>query len=164
MQRNKQVHLRELTDVVAVREDAGTRSGPSKNTPQETIHPEVPASQVQAFENDGWVFQQRSAREVPQGGPQAKVFVKSGGRLALGTDLLTVQFPEERSEEEANAVLQPYGCRVAQRLTFAPGLFQVTCTDQARGDIVDVANQLADSGLVKFAEPELLEASGPRSS
>jgi hypothetical protein len=40
----------------------------------------------------------------------------------------------------------------------------VVLTDQAKGDALDVANQLTDSGLVQFAEPELIEEIGQRSS
>src|SRR5215207_10088748 len=162
VQRNKQVQLQELTDVVAVREDEAARRTHPPSSPPAAIAAAVPTEQLQAFESAGWVFQERSARELPGDVPQARVFVKSGGRLALGTNRLTVQLPGDPSEEEANAVLQPYGCQVASRLAFGPGLFEVACTDHARGDTVDVANQLADSGLVKFAEPELIEATGPR--
>jgi hypothetical protein len=164
VQRNKRVVLRELTDVVAFRK--GGESGPAPaigSTPDLTARG-VPAAQVRAFELAGWVFRERPPSELPGGVPQAKVFLKEDGRLALGTNLLTVQFREEDvSEEQANVILQPYGCQVVQRLTFAPGLFQVTVTDQARGDAIEVANQLVASGLVEFAEPQLIEEMGPRS-
>jgi hypothetical protein len=162
-QRNKRVQVQELTDWVALQEGSRTRRTRSTRSILEAIAPDVPASQLVAFEDAGWVFQERSSRELPEGVPRAKVFVRPGGRLALGTNFLTVQFPDDPTEEQANALLQPYGCRVVERLTFAPGLFQVAVTDQARGDTLDLANQLADSGLVKFAEPVLIEAMGPRS-
>ena len=163
VQRKKQVRLRELTDVVALRGEGDERKAqPEKRGVPEAIHPEVPAAQVRAFEDAGWTFQQRSAGAVPEAAAQAKVFVKEGGRLALGTNQLTVKFPEDVSEERANELLRPYGGEVAQRLTFAPGLFQVAVTDQGRGDLLDVANQLEESGLVEFAEPVLIEQSGGR--
>jgi hypothetical protein len=73
------------------------------------------------------------------------------------------QFPDDPSEDQANTRLQPYGCRVVERLQFAPGLFQVAMTDQAQGDTLDGANQLVEAGLAKFAEPVLIEAISPRS-
>jgi len=52
---------------------------------------------------------------------------------------------------------------VIERLTFAPGLYQVAVTEQAERDAVDTANELMDSGRVKFAEPVLIEVMGTRS-
>jgi hypothetical protein len=163
VQRNKPVVLREMTDVAAFREEGGAKRAPATGSTADVIAREVPASQVRAFEEAGWTFGERPAGEPPADAPQAKVFVKADGRLALGTNLLTVQFREDVSEEQANEMLQPYGCHVVKRLTFAPGLFQVAVTDPSRGDAIEVANQLQTSGLVKFAEPELIEVTGPRS-
>ena len=161
--RNKQVVLRELTDVVALREGAGSGPAPAAGPTLDLTAHDVPAAQVRAFEDAGWVFRERPPSEPPGGVPQAKVFLKEDGRLVLGTNLLTVQFREDEPEEQANVLLQPYGCQVVERLRFAPGLFQVAVTDQARGDAVEMANQLAASGLVEFAEPQLIEEMGPRS-
>jgi hypothetical protein len=35
--------------------------------------------------------------------------------------------------------------------------------NNADGDVIEIANQLEDSGLVEFAEPELIEEINPRS-
>jgi hypothetical protein len=163
MRRNKRVVLRELTDVVAVREEGGSEPTPATASNSDLTARGVPAAQVRAFEDAGWVFQERPPSEPAGGAPQAKVFLKEGSGLALGTDLLTVQFKEDVPEDQANVILQPYGCQVVERLRFAPGLFEVTVTDQARGDAVEVANQLGTSDSVKFAEPQLIEEMGPRS-
>lgn len=163
VQRNKRIHLQELTDVVAVRADDGSERTRSGSGFPATVAADVPASQVQAFEDAGWVFQDRASAESAAEAPRAKVFVKDGGRLALGTNLLTVQFPNDVSDDEANSLLQPFGSRVTERLTFAPGLFQIAVTDDAPGDAIEVANRLVEAGLVEFAEPVLIEAAGPRS-
>lgn len=164
VQRNKRVQLRELTDLVALRkEEAGAETLSESNIP-ERIAPDVPESQLRAFEKAGWVFQERAASSSGEDAAQAQVFVKSGGRLALGTNVLTLQLKDGVSEEEANAALQPYGCRVIESLSFGPGLFRVAVVDPAQGDVVDVANRLSNSGMVKFAEPELIEVTGPRST
>jgi hypothetical protein len=163
VQRNKRVQLWELTGVVALREEDDTQRSRRKRQIPKAVATDVPASQWQAFEKAGWVFQERSAGELPAGVPQAKVFVKPGGRVVLGTNQLTIQLPDDPSEEQANAMLQPYGCHVVERLKFAPGLFQVAITEQAQGDTLDVANQLVEAGVAKFAEPVLIEAISSRS-
>jgi hypothetical protein len=121
----------------------------------------VSETDLRAFEDAGWQFHEKPA-EPPENAVQAKVFIKPRRRLALSTNRLTVKLPDDPSEEQANAVLQPFGCRVEERFTFAPGLFQIILTDQAQGDSVEVANQLTDSGSVEFAEPVLIEAIGGR--
>jgi len=163
VQRNKRVQLWELTDVVALREEDDTQRSHRKSHIPKAIPADVPASQWHAFEKAGWVFQERSSGELPEGVPQTKVFVKPGGRVVLGTNQLTIQLPNDPSEEQTNRLLQPYGCRVVERLKFAPGLFQVALAEQAQGDALDVANQLVEAGLATFAEPVLIEAIGPRS-
>jgi hypothetical protein len=166
IQRNKRVQLWEVPEVVALQPKQGgktrRRRGSSQAKSADVLPSDVPQSQVRAFESAGWVFQDRSSAELPAGVEHAKVFVKPGGRVALGTNLLTVQLPGEPSEDKANEVLEPYGVQVAERLTFAPGLFQVAITDPSAGDALEVANRLVDSGLVTFAEPVLIEATGHR--
>lgn len=165
VQRNKRVQLHELTDLVALRKEEAGGDARSGSDITERIAPDVPASQLRAFEKAGWVFQERgaAAAAAPETAQQAQVFVKSGGRLALGTNALTLQFKDRLSEEEANAALQPYGCRVIESLSFAPGLFRVAVVDTAQGDAMETADRVSSSGLVEFAEPELIEVTGPRS-
>lgn len=171
VRRNKRVQLRELTELVALRkEDAGGGARGRSRLPGQLAR-DVPQAQVRAFEKAGWVFRERgadaereAAPDAQASAPQAQVFVKSGGRLALGTNALTVQLKGEPTEEEANAALAPYGCRVVESLSFAPGLFRVAVDGAAAGgDALDAAERLSDSGLVEFAEPELIEVTGPRS-
>jgi len=163
VRRNRAVQLHELTDLVAVRAQATPDAPRLESTIPESVARQLSGSQVEAFEQAGWAFQEPSSRELPEDAPRAKVFVKPDGRLALSTNTLTVQLRDDPSKEEANALLDPYGCRVLEQLTFATGLFRVAVTDQAQGDALDVANQLMDSGLVEFAEPELIEEIGQRS-
>jgi hypothetical protein len=160
VQRNKRVDLQEVTELVATRADGERADLPAESRIPEAVAAEVPEQQVRAFEKAGWVFREPSAERTSE--KTAKVFVKSGGRLALSTGRLTVQFPGEPSEEEANEKLRPFGARVVERLTFAPGLFQVALSEEAEGDAVDVANRLVTSGMVTFAEPELIEEMGAR--
>ena len=98
----------------------------------------------------------------------ARGFERRGECVAART--LGVQADREAGDvsqlrdELARAMRLQDGGRVVEQLTFAPGLFRVEVTDQAKGDALDVANQLTDSGLVQFAEPELIEELGQRSS
>jgi hypothetical protein len=170
----KEVRLRELTDLVALRPPergsapASRRAGRQAHSRLQSraldaIAPEVSLPEVRAFEDAGWVFVPAvRSKESPAGDTRAKVFVKQGGRLALSTNRLVVQFDGAPSREEADERLRPYGCRVIAALDFAPGLFRVEVGDEAKGDTLDVANELVSSGVCKFAEPELIEAVGGR--
>lgn len=162
VRRNKKVQLRELTELVAMRKENAGGRGLSEEEITAQIAPDISKEQLRAFENAGWVFRERNPEESRD--EEAQVFVKSGGRLALGTNVLTVQFNDNPSEEEANAMLRPYGCRVVEGLSFAPGLFRVAVVDPSQGDAVDAADRLLKSGLVQFAEPELIEVFGHRSA
>jgi hypothetical protein len=176
VRRGRQVCLRELTDWVGLRqpdpetERAGSKSAhsPSRRSAR-SIHrfelaaPEIPQSQIRAFEDAGWNFVPRSSAIAP--GPnirQANVYIEPSGRLVLCANTLTVQFRDEISKTKADEFLEGYGCRVLEKLTFAPGLFRVALTALAQGDALDVAEGLQRSDYVKSAEPELIEQIGAR--
>lgn len=176
----KEVRLHELTDLVALyppkhkatpaaamggrRISTSRRAGLSakarlQSRTLDAIAPEIPLPEVRAFEDAGWVFVPAfDSDDASAEDPRAKVFVKQGGRLALSTNRLVVQFDGEPSQEQADELLRPYRCRVVETLNYAPGLFRVEVTDEAKGDTLDVANELVASGVCKFAEPELIEA------
>lgn len=162
VQRNREIQVREVTDLVALRAEDDPQGASAEAAAVAALPAEVPESQVRAFQDAGWVFRERSAQALPEGIRQAKVFVRPDGRLALSTAMLTVQFREDVSPEQANTLLKPYGSRVAERLTFAPGLYRIAVNDPAAGDALEVASRLIDSGLVKFAEPDLIEEIGRR--
>ncbi|HMG76631.1 MAG TPA: hypothetical protein VK582_24355 [Pyrinomonadaceae bacterium] len=124
---------------------------------------EVPLPQLRAFEDSGWVFLPRNeARNLSGDVQEAKIFVKPGGRLALSTNKLVVKLHGDPDESEANEILEPFGCRVLEKLSFAPGLFRVEVNKPEQVDAVEIANQLVASGVCEFAEPELIEALSER--
>ena len=165
----KEVRLRELTDLIALRlpEDVAAPSAGAKRKERKprlkrktlnAIAPEVLMPQVRAFEDAGWSFvEPPDAADVGAEIPRSKVFVRTGGRLALDTNRLVVQLHGDLSQQQADKILKPYGCRVLSTLGFAPSMFRVEVTDSAHGDTLDVANALTVSGVCRFAEPELLE-------
>src|SRR5687767_6801279 len=92
--RGKQVHLQELADVVAVRTEPSLKrlaSGPAL----ESLVSEEALPQIRALQNAGWSFV--SSQQATEG---AKVYLKSGGRVALGTNRLTVRVASQRSADE----------------------------------------------------------------
>ncbi len=149
--RGKEVHLQELADLAAVRsERAGGRRALSAAALAGAA-PEAALLPMRAFENAGWAFVPRQ-----QAADGAKVYLKPGGRLALGTNRLTVHVAGKRSDEEARDLLAHHGCTVIDRLKFAPNLFVVTVP--AGDDPVEAAERLtALGGEIEFAEPELIE-------
>jgi hypothetical protein len=150
--RGKQIHLQELTDVSAVRADAGATPPSlwSKEVPLDLVMPSV-----HAFEEAGWIIVPRE--EAAHG---AKVYLRPNGRLVLGTNRLTVRVAGNRSDEEARNLLTRRDFKIIDKLKFASNLYVVEAPSSH--DSVDGAQLLAGSGDVDFAEPEFIEFIGHR--
>jgi len=145
--RGKQVHLRELPDVAAVREPRGT---PIEARTLSSIAPDAALSHVRAFEQAGWTFVPRQ-----QAADGAKVYLRPNGRVALGTNRLTVRIAPELSEPEARNLLEGEGFTVVQQLRMAPNVFVVAAPEGH--DSVEAVGRLTVPDKVEFAEPELIE-------
>jgi|GEM_PF-3261816 len=180
-QNGRVIKLEELQDLIALRLPNSEKLKLSANAQQSSepqpngighretasrfnrIAPEVSLPQVRAFEDAGWQFLSlQDSLEAINPATTAKVFVKSGGRLALGTNKLVVKLHEDVSEERANEILQPFDCRVIEKLRFGSGLFRVQTNENADTDALNVANQLMAAKICQYAEPELLEINGAR--
>jgi hypothetical protein len=150
--RGKQIHLRELTAVSAVRADAcATLSFAwSEEVPLDLVMPSV-----LAFKEAGWVIVPRE--EAVHG---TKVYLRPSGRLVLGTNRLTVRVAGDRTDEEARDLLRRQSFTVIDKLKFASNLYVVEAPPSH--DSVDGAQLLANSRDVDFAEPELIEFLGHR--
>ncbi len=158
---DKRVDVEELTDLIA------TKKGRPEEDDQppldaDSLLPEISDDQLRAFENAGWKFEKRTDNK-PASESEGKVFVKKGGRIAVGTNYLTLQL-KDVPKEEADRTLRPFGLKVVEELRFAPGLVRAAVIDESAGDVIDIANKLMESGKVVFAEPELIEITGPRSA
>lgn len=147
--RGRQVYLRELADLAAVR-SAQADSRSSTAGVLESLAPEVDLPQVRAFEDAGWSF---VARDKARDG--ATVYLRPNGRLALGTNRLTVRVTGTHSAEEAEAFLAQEGVQVIDRLKFASNLFVVEVPSGHHP--LEAAANLTSSNEVEFAEPELIE-------
>lgn len=154
--RGKQVHLQELTDLVAVRSES---TGTSMATPMvaglAALIQSANLQQVRAFEDAGWAFVSR--QQATNG---VKVYLESNGRVALGTNQLTVRIAHKYSEDQAKDLLTRYGFSIVQRLKLASNLFVIAVP--ADLDVLDAAARLVDSGEVDFAEPDLIEVISAR--
>jgi hypothetical protein len=172
--RGKPIQIKESTDIVAIKPGHGAAEATQRGGKNaagrrariafEAMAPGVPQQDVRALENAGWRFvRSEEATQYGKGTVAAKVFVKPGGRLALGTDRLTVKLRGADDTKTAQTVLDKYGVRVLNALKFARGLYQVEI--DATGttkDALDVADELMNAGIVEFAEPEFVEVLGPR--
>jgi hypothetical protein len=173
LQRGKPVHVTEITDWVAVRPHADAKESASaaggedptgftlRATEVFAQSPEgcdLPAGALDDFQNSGWCFLPADRREdlSEHGGQPARILVRPGGRIALDTGHLTVRLRELPDERDAGTVLSPFGIKVVEQLRFAPRLYRVA-VDPPGSDTLDVAETLMKSGLVEFAEPELIE-------
>lgn len=153
--RDKQVHLRELTDVVAVRSTSAGDRGMVAPETLKRIAPKADLSQIRALERSGWTL---VPRERATDG--AKVYLKSGDRVVLGTNRVTALVSPNYSEEEAKSLLERQGLQVVQRLKFAPNLFVATIPDDV--DPLKEVLRLSSLDGVEFAEPEMIESIGGR--
>jgi hypothetical protein len=163
LQNGKWATVWEICELGASNRDDTVAAGTSDPGESYLSAHNVAPEQVKAFKDAGWVFHERIPAERAARTSQARVYVKEGGRLVLGTKMLIAQFPENPGEDEVNGLLAPFGCHVARRLSFAPGLFEVA-VEEEDADGVEVAERLSKSGWVNFAEPELIEPLGGRSS
>jgi len=179
--RGKPVELQQSEDIVAVKRAAEAAATPAVGRQRaagrarkklrvtgrsaiQDLPSDLSADEVQAFENAGWTF--LASHRAQDFGPEvvARVFVKPGGRIALGTHRLTVKLKQTQDDSQVVQLLAKFGLRVIQQLRFAPNLYQVTMEATEPGkDALDVANELVDAGVVDFAEPEFVEVIGPRS-
>ena len=144
--RGKPQQIRELADIAAIRSDAPVKTGGLKE-----LAPEDAISQFSRFESAGWRFISREAVK----GKSEKVYLKQNGRLAIGTDRLTVQLKPDLTHEEATAWLEAQQFGIVDQLRFGTNLFVVSTVRQ---DTTVVAQELAANDQVKFAEPEFIEA------
>jgi hypothetical protein len=161
VRRDQPVVLRELNDVVAVRADQSV-AGSGRTVPPDVAHL-LPQSQVDSFERDGWRFVAPAATEAASANTRAsKVFLGRGDRVLLGTNNLTVKLRTDAPDDEVNRLLEPFASRVVVRLPIGRGVFRIAVDPADPRDAIDIANALTASGLVEFAEPELIEVFGSR--
>ena len=146
--RGKEVHLQEVTDFVAVRNEPTVKPLRFRTLESEVVDEALP--QIRALRNAGWKFVPR--QEAAEG---AKVYLKSGGRVALGTNRLTVRVAGEHSLDEARELLQRRGLKILNQLKYASNLFSVAVPPGH--DVLEESTRLATSGDFEFAEPELIE-------
>ena len=165
--RGQVVEIEELEDLVAVMPgDADRRA--EVLVPEErqadVAGPGLDAQQLAAFEKAGWIFARPSTRladaavsrtEVDGVAAVQRVFRKSNGRLALGTNKIAVRLRDELSDAEVVDVLSNHGVTAVKRLRFAPNLFEVRVAPGA--DFLEVARHLAEDAAVEFAEPQFIE-------
>lgn len=149
--RGKQVRVRELADLVAVRAERKGQKPALTGPTLESLAPGLDLPQFRALEDAGWVFVQRE--HVGDGAP---VYLRPSGRVALGTDRLTVRVTGSRSPQEAEEWLAEQGLEVLNRLKFASNLFVVRIPPGR--DPMSEAERLLASRQVEFAEPEMIES------
>jgi hypothetical protein len=148
--RGKQIHLAEVADVTAVKAgDRRAAHGPA--SPDSDITLGMPGAR--AFENAGWTF---VPRDQATGG--SKVYLRPDGRMALGTNRLTVRVAGSHSDSDARELLGRRGFTVIAPLKLASNLFIVE--PPSGQDAVEAAQSLAGTGEIEFAEPELIEIIG----
>ncbi len=145
--RGKKVQLDEVVGVAAVR---GKGHAASDWGPLEQIAPELAIPSIRAFEAAGWSIVPRKAAI-----DGAKIYLRSNGRAALGTDRVTVRISENRSDQEGRNLLSSRGFTVVERLKLASNLYSVTIPPGI--DCLEAAQSLATADDVEFAEPELIE-------
>ena len=171
--RGKPIEILELEDVYAVPPSRperierfgtpGRRASSKKPSALGSASLQVNATDLAAFESAGWSFVEgRQPSPSARAEPAAKIYVKGGGHLAVGTDRLTVKLRTGIGESDANSFFQRYGLPIVDRLGFAPGLYQVQVLPDSARDVIDVANDLGQDSMVEFAEPEFVEFFGHR--
>lgn len=149
--RGKPVQVKELADLAAVRAEGSTHRPPVRRSPLDGLAPAEALPQVRAFEDAGWRFLPRE-----QAADGYRVFVKSGGRIALGTNRLAIRVSESVPPTAAEALLEREGLSVIDRPRFVPNLFIAEVPPGQ--DVLETARRLDELQEIEFAEPQLIEA------
>ncbi|MFC5379256.1 S8 family serine peptidase [Aquipuribacter nitratireducens] len=128
---------------------------------------DVDAEEARGLRESGWLLVRPVAGLTARGGdlPEAAedvgtVFTQADGHVLIGTRSIVVQFDPELSEEEARARAAQRGLTIVRELRFAPNQFEVAAA--AGEDVLEVANDLQESGETVFAEPSFVEYIGQR--
>lgn len=84
------------------------------------------------------------------------------GQLFITTQRLSIKLDPLLSEEAAKVKLENLGLKIIKGLKFAPNLFLVEIPPDI--DVLDRCNQLREDSDILYAEPEVIEHCGHRSS
>jgi subtilisin family serine protease len=171
--RGRVVEIEELDDIVAVkpREPGVSRQALARAFGSIASAPTAVRDRQawKAFEGAGWVFVHPSQtlrrsleeREAVEGAEAVqRVFVNPGGRVLLGTDLLTVRLREDLTETDVASELDVAGLEVVRELRFAPNLYEAR-TRSGR-DFLDVSVESRENPAFLYAEPVFIEHIPPR--
>jgi len=150
----RSVPVRELEELEAVR-------GASSHQPLPKGC-RISSAQAEALERAGWSLVSRAEAKDAVEGESAKVLLLDDEDVALSKGDLVVQFVESTERSKIDRLLADNGLKVLQPLPVEPATFRVGPAGGRGGDAIDAATRLARVPEVVFAEPELIEAIGPR--
>jgi hypothetical protein len=126
---------------------------------------DLPSRNRNVFERAGWLFVEpqaavaRAASErasIPDAEVVRQVLINRAGELLITTNLVTVQLPEELTQEQALGRLKADQLRIVRQLGFAPNLFEARLP--ARRPLPELIAELqSKTDTYRFVNPVLLQ-------
>lgn len=104
--------------------------------------------------------QQSSFVPRQQAADGLKVYLKDNGRVALGTNKLTVRMAGQPAEASTLKFFEHHGLRLVEKLKLAPHLYVVETVGGA--DPLELAQKLESLPEIDSIEPQFIEGLGHR--
>lgn len=88
---------------------------------------------------------------------------EDGSELGI-TNILSVQLSEAQQFEELEKIAEYNNLEILGENIHEPNVYYLSCTKDSRGNALEMANLIYESGLVEYAAPEFILDSSPASA
>ena len=87
---------------------------------------------------------------------------EDGSELGI-TNILSVQLPESQQFETLKRIAEYNNLEILGENQYEPNVYYLSCTKDSKGNALEMANLIYESGLVEYAAPEFILESFPTS-
>lgn len=88
---------------------------------------------------------------------------EDGSELGI-TNILSVQLSKEQQFEKLEKIAEYNNLEILGENRYEPNVYYLSCTKDSKGNALEMANLIYESGLVEYAAPEFILESSPASA